>query len=147
MTNPVAPKTDTPATQIPEDLKTQCPICKGEGKVQRRGFASAGDMDANSEPRMITQSCYQCHSKGWLWALSDDEMAERIANLESTLAAERASRLQADTERYDKGWNDAIKAAAERADYYDLNIFDYAGEAVSALSKPSVSPEQAEETK
>jgi hypothetical protein len=39
-------------------------------------------MDVNTEPRMISQSCYGCHGQGWLWELSIDEMAERIVKAE-----------------------------------------------------------------
>lgn len=66
--------------QIPE-LKTQCMICAGTGKTEHIGFSSAGDMDAGNDPHPVTRTCYQCKGRGWAWALDQQEMAERIADL------------------------------------------------------------------
>lgn len=67
---------------IPEGLKIECPNCHGIGSTKRTAFASAGEMDAGGEPRLIDQRCSACRSKGWIWALDQDEMAERIVLLE-----------------------------------------------------------------
>ena len=64
---------------IPEDLKTTCPLCSGLGKIKRGSFARP-----NTD---ITKACHNCHRRGWIWKLDQQEMAERIAELERQLVA------------------------------------------------------------
>jgi len=123
--NPVAPKTDTPATQIPADLKT----LYGNAQAFRHAFGSDRFVGAGTVEVLI----------------------ERIANLESTLAAERASRLQADTEQFNAGIEAAL-GHLRRVEEISVTNWDRATmhgliAGIERLSKPSVSPEQAEETK
>jgi hypothetical protein len=84
---------------IPDDLKLTCPLCKGSGYVKRTGFSSAGDMDANSTPRLISRTCMACKGKGWIWSLTQDEMAQRIARLEQQLANARKEALTVAAEK------------------------------------------------
>ena len=77
--------------EIPEDLRTVCTLCNGSGSLQAFDFRSAGEMDANDEPKMHAVTCRACRGKGWLWALDQEEMAQRIG----ALVAE-VRRLEAD---------------------------------------------------
>lgn len=63
---------------IPEDLKEKCPNCRGTGYTDRSGF---------SDPASgVKIRCSTCRGKGWLWALDQQEMAERLAQAESQAA-------------------------------------------------------------
>ena len=79
------------------ELKLSCPNCGGSGYTERRGFSSAGDMDAGNEPHPVAMRCSACHARGWLWALDQEEMAERIARSEQALAALEARNKEADS--------------------------------------------------
>lgn len=72
---------------VPEDLKAECVLCKGRGRVSSTSFVRPGTY--------IERQCHNCKGRGWNWALTFDEMAERIARAEAQLAAanERAERL------------------------------------------------------
>lgn len=60
---------------IPEDLKTVCPLCGGVGHKERTSF--------NDPSTMRMGSCHSCKGKGWIWALDQQEMAERVVKAES----------------------------------------------------------------
>jgi hypothetical protein len=76
-------KNDAP--EIPEDLKTQCPLCKGTGVVEQVGFANAVQMDSGTAPGMVTKSCHLCHTKGYLLPSNEDLLAQ-VTRLRRQLA-------------------------------------------------------------
>jgi hypothetical protein len=67
--------------KIPEDLKQQCPNCNGTGRTTSQSFVS----DADGTHPVISR-CSACRAKGWMWALDQQEMAERIADLSAANA-------------------------------------------------------------
>lgn len=67
------------APPIPQDLQTKCVLCNGEGMKRKGSFADPS--------KMRMGSCHSCHGTGWVWALGQQEMAKRIADLEAALAA------------------------------------------------------------
>lgn len=93
--NPVAPKTDTPATQIP-----------GRGTrahARMKAYPDTWTAWDDGWSHAYAEMFEQFHRCGLLTEDYDanglsaiDAMKERFANLESTLAAERASRVQAE---------------------------------------------------
>jgi RecJ-like exonuclease len=74
---------------VTDDLKHKCPLCSGAGRREQISFRSAGEMDAGGEPQTHTISCYLCKGSGFVWALDQQQMAERIAKLEAENAALR----------------------------------------------------------
>lgn len=67
---------------VPEDLKAECVLCKGRGRVSSTSFVRPGTY--------IERQCHNCKGRGWNWALTFDEMAERISKLEAQLAEAKA---------------------------------------------------------
>ena len=61
--------------QVPEDLKIVCPLCGGKGTNTVGGFAD------HAKEHQI--SCRMCKGRQWLWALDQEEMAQRIAKVEA----------------------------------------------------------------
>ena len=57
---------------IPEDLKKVCPLCKGKKEITYDDYEGR-----------ILGSCYFCSGTGVVWALTLEQMAERIARLEA----------------------------------------------------------------
>lgn len=74
---------------IPEDLKQKCPLCDGIGHKESTSFRSPGTMRMGQ--------CHACKGRGWIWALDQREMAERLATLEAEI--ERLQRPVSDTPR------------------------------------------------
>lgn len=60
--------------EISEYLRIDCPNCKGTGKVLRPGY---------EKHDLIPNRCSVCHGSGKIWALDQQEMAERIAALDA----------------------------------------------------------------
>lgn len=128
--NPVAPKTDTPATQIPDGVT-------GE-EIKAQVLLILEDIESRFEEDGEAACAQLCLD---------------LATERATLAAERASRLQADTEQFNAG----IEAAADYANGFGCLMEIIPGEtkadhlqrfmkrlvaAIRTQSKPSVSPEQ-----
>lgn len=63
------------ALVIPEDLQVKCPLCAGEGMKNRTSFSDLS--------KMRMGSCHSCKGTGKIWALDQQEMAERIARAEA----------------------------------------------------------------
>lgn len=63
-------------SEIPERWRSQCPICKGAGSVERVGFANALHMDSGEPEKMIRISCHACHGRGWLMPAAEDVLAK-----------------------------------------------------------------------
>ena len=63
--------------EIPE-LKAKCPACDN-GKMSRVSFQDA--------TKTVQKTCSVCSGRGWIWALDQQEMAERIDRAETALAA------------------------------------------------------------
>lgn len=66
---------------IANELQTKCPLCKGVGMKEGMRFSET------SQLRM--GSCHTCKGRGWLWALDQEEMADRIVRTITDLATLR----------------------------------------------------------
>lgn len=82
--------------EIPEDLRVLCPLCKGTKTVECTSFVD--------NEKLIMSSCHFCHAKGWLWALDQEQMAERIARAEAENKEARRL-LENASQRLHEGWN------------------------------------------
>ena len=87
---------------IPEDLKRPHSYCRGTGHVIEPAYH-------DSPARETSYDCLGCGGRGWVWALTQDGMADRIAKDEAGLAA-----LAADLQRSDALLQDATKRLLER---------------------------------
>ena len=81
-------------TVIAPDLRVPCSLCSGTGFRDSSDFRSAGEMDVKSEPTTHHVTCYLCHGKKWMWALDQQEMAERVSKAEQENVALRAKVLR-----------------------------------------------------